>query len=49
MNINPGELNKKIQIMLEENTGQDEDGFPANVEKSFVPVTRKCHTLLEKK
>ena len=39
MNINPGELNKKIQIMLEENTGQDEDGFPTNTEK----VVRSCH------
>lgn len=39
MNINPGELNKRIQIILEENSGCDEDGFPLNEEK----VIRSCY------
>ena len=39
MNINPGELNKRIQIILDENTEQDEDGFPESKEK----VIRSCY------
>lgn len=39
MNINPGELNKRIQIILEKNGGCDEDGFPLNEEK----VIRSCY------
>lgn len=39
MNINPGELNKRIHIILEESNGRDEDGFPLNEEK----VIRSCY------
>lgn len=35
MNINPGELNKRIQIIKKEET-QNENGFPITVDKKIV-------------
>lgn len=39
MNINPGELNKKIRIMKTEITGYDKDGFPKRKES----LVRACY------
>ena len=39
MQVNPGELNKKIQIILRTSGGQDDDGFDTSETETVI---RKC-------
>lgn len=40
MNINPGELNKKIQILLPKTAGQDAEGFETERDEEVI---RSCY------